>query len=90
MRGCENNNTIWILTNEFGFQGFAMHVRLVRATFNDQRHEQVGHERMTMPGDIAFRSNTSYYGANLTAYCTSRKGRSPKRAWGDMATRILT
>ena len=81
---CENNNTInGILKNELGFQGFVMsdwsaqHSTISAMTGLD----------MTMPGDITFDSNTSYYGANLTAYVEN--GTIPEVRVDDMATRIL-
>jgi beta-glucosidase len=42
---------------------------------------------MTMPGDIAFFSNTSYFGANLTE--AVRNGSVPMSRVDDMATRIV-
>jgi beta-glucosidase len=81
---CENNNTInGILKYELGFQGFVMsdwsaqHSTISAMTGLD----------MTMPGDISFRSNTSYYGANLTTYVEN--GTIPEARVDDMATRIL-
>jgi len=81
---CENNNTInGILKNELGFQGFVMsdwsaqHSTISAMTGLD----------MTMPGDITFDSNTSYYGAKLTAYVEN--GTIPEVRVDDMATRIL-
>jgi beta-glucosidase len=81
---CENNNTInGILKNELGFQGFVMsdwsaqHSTISAMTGLD----------MTMPGDISFDSNTSYFGANLTTYV--QNGTIPEARVDDMATRIL-
>ena len=81
---CENNNTMnGILKNELGFQGFVMtdwfaqHSAISAMTGLD----------MTMPGDIAFDSGTSDFGASLTAYV--RKGIIPEARVDDMATRIL-
>ncbi|KAF8460874.1 glycoside hydrolase family 3 protein [Russula ochroleuca] len=81
---CENNNTLnGILKNELGFQGFVMsdwsaqHSTMSAMTGLD----------MTMPGDIFFDSNTSYFGANLTAYVEN--GTIPEARVDDMATRIL-
>ena len=81
---CENNNTInGILKDELGFQGFVMsdwsaqHSTISAMTGLD----------MTMPGDITFDSNTSYYGANLTSYVDN--GTIPEARVDDMATRIL-
>ncbi|KAI9434687.1 beta-glucosidase [Lactarius indigo] len=81
---CENNSTLnGILKSEFGFQGFVMsdwsatHSTISAITGLD----------MTMPGDITFFSNTSYFGANLTAYV--QNGTIPEARVDDMATRIL-
>ena len=81
---CENNHTMNnILKNELGFQGFVMsdwsaqHSTISAMTGLD----------MTMPGDIIFDSNTSYFGANLTAYVEN--GTIPEARVDDMATRIL-
>ncbi len=81
---CEDNNTInGILKNELGFQGFVMsdwsaqHSTMSAMTGLD----------MTMPGDITFLSNTSYYGAHLTTYVEN--GTIPEVRVDDMATRIL-
>jgi beta-glucosidase-like glycosyl hydrolase len=81
---CENNNTMnGILKNELGFQGFVMsdwfaqHSTMSAMTGLD----------MTMPGDISSDPNTSYFGANLTAYV--QNGTIPEARVDDMATRIL-
>jgi beta-glucosidase len=81
---CENNSTMnGILKNELGFQGFVMtdwfaqHSTVSAITGLD----------MSMPGDIAPGSGTSYFGANLTEYVA--KGIVPKERVDDMATRIL-
>ncbi|KAH9988725.1 glycoside hydrolase superfamily [Russula vinacea] len=81
---CENNHTLnGILKNELGFQGFvlsdwsATHSTMSAMTGLD----------MTMPGDVFFNSNTSYFGANLTAYV--KNGTIPVARVDDMATRIL-
>jgi beta-glucosidase-like glycosyl hydrolase len=81
---CENNNTLnGILKNELGFQGFVMsdwhaqHSTMSAMTGLD----------MTMPGDIFFFSNTTYFGTNLTAYV--QNGTIPEARVDDMATRIL-
>jgi hypothetical protein len=42
---------------------------------------------MIMPGDITFGSNTSYFGANLTAYVEN--GTMPEAHVDDVATWIL-
>jgi beta-glucosidase-like glycosyl hydrolase len=81
---CENNHTLnGILKNELGFQGFvlsdwsATHSTMSAMTGLD----------MTMPGDVFYNSNTSYFGANLTAYVEN--GTIPEARVDDMATRIL-
>ncbi|KAH9988720.1 glycoside hydrolase superfamily [Russula vinacea] len=81
---CENNNTLnGILKNELGFQGFVMsdwyaqHSTISAVTGLD----------MSMPGDIFFVPNISYFGANLTAYVEN--GTIPEARVDDMATRIL-
>ncbi len=81
---CENNNTInGILKDELGFQGFVMsdwtaqHSTISAMTGLD----------MSMPGSISFTPNTSYFGANLTAYV--QNGTIPDARVDDMATRIL-
>ena len=42
---------------------------------------------MSMPGDITFNSNTSYWGQNLTNFV--QNGTIPESRVTDMATRIL-
>ena len=81
---CENNNTMnGILKNELGFQGFVMSDWFAqRSTIS----AMTGLD-MSMPGDIAPGSGTSYFGANLTEYVT--KGIIPEERVDDMATRIL-
>ena len=81
---CENNSTMNdILKDELGFQGFVMsdwgaqHSTISAMTGLD----------MTMPGDITFDLNTSYFGANLMAYVEN--GTIPEARVDDMATRIL-
>jgi len=81
---CDNDDTLnGILKNELGFRGFVMsdwnagHSTMSAMTGLD----------MTMPGDITLNSNTSYFGANLTAYV--QNGTIPESRVDDMATRIL-
>jgi beta-glucosidase-like glycosyl hydrolase len=81
---CENNHTMnGIIKNELGFQGFVMsdwgaqHSTISAMTGLD----------MTMPGNIGSSSNSSYFGANLTAYVEN--GTIPEARLDDMATRIL-
>jgi beta-glucosidase len=93
---CENNNTMnGILKNEPGFRGFVMSDWSAQ---HSTMSAMAGLD-MTMPGDIlpsitsesgAFSvqgTNTSYFGANLTAYV--RNGMIPEARVDDMATRIL-
>ncbi|KAH9988723.1 glycoside hydrolase superfamily [Russula vinacea] len=81
---CENNHTLnGILKNELGFQGFVM------SDWTAQ-HSTMGAMTgldMSMPGDISFYSNTSYFGANLTVFVED--GTIPEARVDDMATRIL-
>ena len=81
---CENNHTMnGILKNELGFQGFVMsdwgaqHSTISAMTGLD----------MTMPGNIGSSSNSSYFGANLTAYVEN--GTIPEARLDNMAMRIL-
>ncbi|KAH9476789.1 putative beta-glucosidase L [Psilocybe cubensis] len=81
---CENDKVLNdILKREFGFQGFVMsdwsaqHTTISAITGLD----------MTMPGDITFNSETSYFGPNLTDYVNN--GTIPESRVDDMATRIL-
>ncbi|KAF8166141.1 glycoside hydrolase family 3 protein [Mycena galopus ATCC 62051] len=81
---CENDKTLnGILKSEFGFQGYVMsdwwatHSTLAINMGLD----------MTMPGDIAADSGTSYFGTNLTNAVNS--GSVSQARINDMATRIL-
>ncbi|KAF8809832.1 glycoside hydrolase family 3 protein [Phlegmacium glaucopus] len=81
---CENDKVMNdIIKREFGFQGFIMsdwsaqHSTISAVTGLD----------MTMPGDIFFGSQTSYFGGNLTAYVNN--GTIPESRVDDMASRIL-
>ncbi|KIM41998.1 glycoside hydrolase family 3 protein [Hebeloma cylindrosporum] len=81
---CENDKVMNdIVKREYGFQGFIMsdwaaqHSTISAVTGLD----------MTMPGDITFLSQTSYFGANLTAYVNN--GTISEGRVDDMATRIL-
>ncbi|KAJ7119502.1 glycoside hydrolase family 3 protein [Mycena epipterygia] len=81
---CENDKIMNdIIKREFGFQGYIMsdwsatHSTISAITGLD----------MTMPGDIVFLSNTTYFGANLTAYV--QNDTIPLARLDDMATRII-
>ncbi|KAF8128494.1 beta-glucosidase [Mycena galopus ATCC 62051] len=84
---CENDKTLnGILKSEFGFQGctywWATHSTLAINMGLD----------MTMPGDIAADSGTSYFGTNLTNAVNSgsvSQARINASTSFDMATRIL-
>jgi beta-glucosidase len=81
---CGNNHTInGILKKELGFQGFVI------SDWYAQKSTigAMAGLDMSMPGDISFRSNTSYFGGNLTAYV--QNGTIPEARVDDMATRIL-
>ncbi|KAF8496226.1 beta-glucosidase [Russula emetica] len=81
---CENDYTInHILKNELGFQGFVMS----DWTAQHSTISAMAGLDMSMPGDISFGSNTSYFGANLTAYVQNKT--IPEARLDDMATRIL-
>ncbi|KAI0319664.1 beta-glucosidase [Amylostereum chailletii] len=81
---CENSRTLnEILKKEFGFQGFVMS----DWSATHSTGSAITGLDMTMPGDIAFGSNTSWFGANLTA--AVRDGTIPEARVDDMATRIL-
>ncbi|KAI9727632.1 MAG: hypothetical protein M1828_005860 [Chrysothrix sp. TS-e1954] len=73
-----------LLKNELGFQGFVM-------TDWGAHDSGVGSALagmdMSMPGDIAFDSKTSYWGANLTIAVLN--GTVPEWRIDDMATRII-
>ncbi|KAG6908117.1 hypothetical protein DXG01_006086 [Tephrocybe rancida] len=81
---CENDKVMNdIVKREYGFQGYIMsdwqatHSTLSVVTGLD----------MTMPGDIVFKSGTTYFGSNLTDYV--QNGTIPESRVDDMATRIL-
>lgn len=81
---CENDKILNnIVKGEFGFQGYIMSDwAATHSTLS-----VVAGLDMTMPGDIAFNSNTTYFGANLTAYVMN--GTISQSRVDDMATRIL-
>ncbi|KAJ7471852.1 glycoside hydrolase family 3 protein [Mycena latifolia] len=81
---CENDKIMNdIIKREFGFQGYIMsdwsatHSTISAITGLD----------MTMPGDIFFQSQTTYFGANLTAYVQNNT--IPLSRLDDMATRVI-
>ncbi|EPQ55735.1 glycoside hydrolase family 3 protein [Gloeophyllum trabeum ATCC 11539] len=81
---CDNDKTMnQLLKYEFGFQGY---VQSDWSATHSTMSATAGLD-MTMPGDIAFGSNTSYFGANLTAFVQNGTI-SPERL-DDMATRIV-
>ena len=81
---CENDHTInHILKNELGFQGFVMS----DWTAQHSTISAMAGLDMSMPGDISFSSNRSYFGANLTAYVQNKT--VPESRLDDMTTRIL-
>ena len=82
---CQNsymNN--YLLKNELGFQGFIM------SDWSGQ-HSGVGSALagldMTMPGDVGFDTDTSFWGANLTIAVLN--GTVPQYRLDDMAVRIV-
>ncbi|KAF9476635.1 glycoside hydrolase family 3 protein [Pholiota conissans] len=81
---CENDKVLNdIIKREYGFQGFIM------SDWSAQ-HSTISAVRgldMSMPGDITFNSNTSYFGANLTE--SVMQGITPEGRVDDMAARIL-
>ncbi|KZT24974.1 glycoside hydrolase family 3 protein [Neolentinus lepideus HHB14362 ss-1] len=81
---CENDRTLnQILKYEYGFQGY------IQSDWS-ATHSTMGATAgldMTMPGDIAFGSNTSYFGYNLTQFVLN--GTIQESRLDDMATRIV-
>jgi len=83
---CENDRTInQILKKEFGYQSFIMSDW--SATMSGVKSVLAGLD-MSMPGDITFNSNTSYFGQNLTI--AVQNGSVSVARLDDMGTRILT
>ncbi|KII90196.1 glycoside hydrolase family 3 protein [Plicaturopsis crispa FD-325 SS-3] len=81
---CENDKMINdVLKREFGFQGYVMS----DWSATESTLGAVAGLDMTMPGDITFNSNTSFFGGNLTAYVQNNT--IPESRVDDMATRIL-
>lgn len=83
--GCQNSYTLnYLLKGELGFQGFVM------SDWSAQ-HSGIGAALagmdMTMPGDVAFDSGTSYWGTNLTVAVLN--GTVPAWRIDDMAVRIM-
>jgi len=82
---CQNSYLLnELVKNELGFQGFIM---------SDWQAQHSGVSSalagldMTMPGDVVFDSNTSYWGANLTIAVLN--GTVPQWRLDDMAVRIV-
>ena len=83
--GCQNSHTLnYLLKGELGFQGFVM-------TDWGAHHSGVSSALagldMSMPGDTAFNSGASFWGANLTIAVLN--GTVPEWRIDDMATRIM-
>ena len=83
--GCQNSYLLnYILKGELDFQGFIMSDWAAQ-------HSGIGSALagmdMSMPGDITFDSNTSYWGANLTVAVLN--GTVPQWRLDDAATRII-
>lgn len=83
--GCQNSYILnHLLKNELGFQGFIM------SDWSAQ-HSGVSSALagldMTMPGDVAFDSGTSFWGPNLTIAVLN--GTVPQWRLDDMVTRIM-
>jgi beta-glucosidase-like glycosyl hydrolase len=83
--GCSNSYTQnYLLKGELNFQGFVM-------SDWGGHHSGVGDALagldMSMPGDIAFDSATSFWGANMTVAVLN--GTIPQWRVDDMATRIM-
>ncbi|CCM01675.1 uncharacterized protein FIBRA_03738 [Fibroporia radiculosa] len=81
---CENDRTLnQILKYELGFPGY------IQSDWGAQMStlSAMAGLDMSMPGDITLGSNTSYWGANLTAFVEN--GTIPMSRLDDMATRIM-
>jgi beta-glucosidase len=82
---CQNSYLLnKILKSELGYQGFVMSDWA--ATHSGVGAALAGMD-MTMPGDVAFNSGTSYFGANLTIGVLN--GTIPQWRVDDMAVRIM-
>ncbi|THU89142.1 hypothetical protein K435DRAFT_678537 [Dendrothele bispora CBS 962.96] len=68
-----------ILKCEFGFRGYIM--------LDWQATMSMYGLDMTIPGDITFKSDDSYFGGNLTTYV--RNSTIPESRVDDMAERII-
>ncbi|KAL8866339.1 MAG: hypothetical protein Q9174_006364, partial [Haloplaca sp. 1 TL-2023] len=83
--GCENSQMLnKLLKRELDYQGFVL-------SDWQAQHSGVGSALagmdMSMPGDVLFNSDTSYWGANLTVAILN--GTIPQWRLDDMVTRIL-
>ena len=82
---CQNSYMLnYLLKGELGFQGFVM------SDWSAQHSGVISTLSgldMTMPGDVAFDSGTSYWGANLTVAILN--GTVPQWRLDDAATRII-
>ncbi|KAF8609380.1 beta-glucosidase [Ceratobasidium sp. AG-I] len=82
---CENSNILNnLLKSELGFQGYVMSDWW--ATHSGATAVNAGLD-MTMPGDIALNSGTTYFGSNLVSAVQS--GQVSQTRIDDLATRIL-
>ncbi|KAF8595923.1 beta-glucosidase [Ceratobasidium sp. AG-I] len=81
---CENDNALNnLLKHQMGFRGYVMSDwQATHSTISAARGLD-----MTMPGDVTFYSNDSYFGANLTSYV--QDGTIPEDRVTDMAERIV-
>ncbi|KAK7693727.1 hypothetical protein QCA50_003299 [Cerrena zonata] len=81
---CENDKMLNdVLKREFGFQGYVM----TDWSAQHSTESAVAGLDMSMPGDITFNSNTSYWGQNLTNFV--QNGTIQESRVDDMVTRIL-
>ena len=83
--GCQNSKMLnGLLKDELGFQGFVMSDWAAQLTGVSSAMAGLD---MTMPGDTAFDSGESYWGANLTLAVIN--GTVPEWRIDDMAMRIM-
>nr|POF17297.1 putative beta-glucosidase a [Quercus suber] len=82
---CQNSYLLnYLLKNELGFQGFVMSDW---GAHHSGVSSALAGMDMSMPGDVAFDSTTSYWGANLTIAVLN--GTVPQWRLDDMAVRIV-